>query len=343
MKRSLKEICEFIGGQLRGEPSIEICGVCSIDGATAGHITFASDAKHLRLLEGCSASAAVIKEGLEAKIPHIWHGNPTLAFAKLAELFSPRKAESAGISQGAFTSPGALIGRDVTIFPFAYIGRDCEVGDGAVIYSGVYLGNGSKVGEASILHPNVVVCHGVTIGKNVVVHAGSVIGADGFGYARAEDGSHYKVPQLGGVIIGDNVEIGANVCIDRATQGNTIIEAGTKIDNLVQIGHNVRVGKNSIIVSQVGISGSCRLGENVTLAGQVGVKDHVTIGDNAIVGGRSGVTKNIAPGAVVSGFPPIPHKEWLKVQSTLAKLPQMRRAIARLAKKYLGTDVFDSE
>lgn len=343
MKRSLKEICEYLGGQLKGEPSIEISGVAAIDNTAPGDITFVSDAKHLRLLERCSASAAVVKKGLAPKVPHILHENPTLAFAKLLELFALKKAEPPCISDRAFISPKARIGRDVSIHPWVYIGDDCEVGDGAVLYSGVHLGSGSKVGKGSVLHANVVVYHGVRIGENVIIHGGSVIGADGFGYARADDGSHYKIPQLGGVIIEDNVEIGANTCIDRATQADTVIGRGTKIDNLAQIGHNVRVGKNSIIVSQVGISGSCRLGDNVTLAGQVGVKDHVSIGANAVVGGRSGVTKDIPPGAVVSGFPPMPHKEWLKVQSTLGRLPQMRRVLAQLTKKILGTDVIDSD
>jgi UDP-3-O-[3-hydroxymyristoyl] glucosamine N-acyltransferase len=204
-----------------------------------------------------------------------------------------------------------------------------------VLYPGVYVGEGSTIGEGTIIYPNVTIRENVTIGKNSIIHAGAVIGSDGFGYVF-ENGQHYKIPQVGGVVVEDNVEIGANVSIDRATLGNTIIATGTKIDNLVQIAHNVKIGQNCIIVAQTGISGSSVLGNGVILAGQVGIVDHVTLADRVMIGAKSGVSNDIQEAGAYSGIPAIPHKVWLKAQALYAKLPELAkrlREVERLREK----------
>jgi UDP-3-O-[3-hydroxymyristoyl] glucosamine N-acyltransferase len=201
-----------------------------------------------------------------------------------------------------------------------------------VLFPGSYIGSGVSIGDNSIIHPNVTIRENVSIGKGVIVHSGTVIGSDGFGYIL-EKGEHYKIPQVGGVIIEDNVEIGSNVSIDRATTGNTIIRQGTKIDNLVQIAHNVSVGKKCIIVSQVGISGSVEIGDGVVLAGQVGVKDHVRIGPGAVAAGQSGITRDIPGGQTYSGMPAIPHRTWLKAQSMFARLPELMKRLQDVENK----------
>jgi len=233
------------------------------------------------------------------------------------------------VVRGSIIGQNAVIGADPSIHPYAVIADEVRIGDRAIIYPGVWIGKGTTIGDDAVIYSNVNIRENVHIGHRVIIHAGATIGSDGFGYAT-EDGRHHKIPQVGGVIIGDDVEIGANTTIDRATLGNTVIKRGTKIDNLVQVAHNVTVGEHCILVAQVGIAGSCTLGKYVVLAGQAGLADHVTIGDGAVVTAQSGVLDDVQPGQVMGGTFAMPLREWLKTQALIKKLPDLKKEVAAL-------------
>ncbi|OGW21797.1 MAG: UDP-3-O-(3-hydroxymyristoyl)glucosamine N-acyltransferase, partial [Nitrospirae bacterium GWC2_46_6] len=256
----LKDIADLIGGKIIGSGDIEINGISGISEAKDGDITFLSGTKLLKELKGSGAAAVIVKEAVkDIEKPQIIVSNPLYAFARLLSHFYVKPHRYKGISEKAFVSEKAVLRENVTIYPFAHISDSATIGSGTVIYSGVFIGEDTVIGNDSVIYSNVTVREGVRIGSRVIIHAGAVIGSDGFGYVF-EDGMHRKIPQVGGVIIEDDVEIGANVTIDRATTGNTIVGKGTKIDNLVQIGHNVHIGSNVILVSQVGIGGSSEIG-----------------------------------------------------------------------------------
>jgi UDP-3-O-[3-hydroxymyristoyl] glucosamine N-acyltransferase len=329
----LSELARLIGGDIIGDPDVEITGVSGITEARTGDITYIQDRKFLRDTSAILASAVIVgetAEGLTASMLLV--KNPQYAYAKALEVFYKKPAELTGISDRAFIGKHVILGNDVSVHHFACICDRVEIGTGGTISSGVYIEDGVTVGDNTVIYPNVTIRGNTKIGNNVTIHSGSVIGSDGFGYVM-EQGIHYKIPQVGGVIIEDNVEIGSNAAIDRGTTGNTVIGSGTKIDNLVQIAHNVTIGRNSIIISQVGISGSVEIGDNVILAGQVGVRDHITVGNRSIVGAQSGIGGNIPEGQVYSGSPAIPHKSWLRSQSIYAKLPEYIKRIKALEKK----------
>lgn len=328
----LREVALFLNGEFTGDPETEIRGVGGILDAREGEITFLSDQ---RLLEQCRksrASGVIVRDFIpELGKPQIAVKNPLYAFARLLEHFYVLPLPPAGISDAAYVSPSARIGTDVSVHAFAYVSDDAVIGEGSVVHPGVYIGNGAAIGDHCILYPNVTVREKVRIGNRVIIHPGSVVGADGFGYVL-EEGRHYKIPQVGGVEIGDDVEIGANVTIDRATTGNTTIGRGTKIDNLVQIAHNVRIGENCIIVAQVGIAGSSEIGNYVVMGGQAGVADHAKIEDGSMLGAKAGVFGHLSRG-IYSGVPAIPHREWLKSSSLFAKLPELNRKMRELEEK----------
>jgi UDP-3-O-[3-hydroxymyristoyl] glucosamine N-acyltransferase len=241
---------------------------------------------------------------------------------------------SQGVMEGALVGKNVVMGKEISIYPGAYVADGVKIGNRVVLFPGVVLYEGVEVGDDVTLHANVTVREGCRIGNRVIIHSGVVIGSDGFGYAP--DGKGYqKIPQIGIVVIEDDVEVGANTTIDRAALGFTMIRRGTKIDNQVQIAHNCIIGENCIIVSQTGISGSTKLGEHVTLGGQVGIVGHLEIGDNVMVGAKSGVHNNVAGGQIFSGYPAFPHKEWLKSASVFSKLPEMRKTLNNLEKKVL--------
>jgi UDP-3-O-[3-hydroxymyristoyl] glucosamine N-acyltransferase len=329
----LRELADLIGGKISGNPDIEITGAAGIKDAGAGDITFLADKKYLNDLYSSKAAAVITKDeisGLPASL--LIAGNPYFAFARALEALYTKPRLHTGISAKAIVCDEVSFGDDVTVYPQAYIAGRVTIGSRVTIYPGVYIGEGSSVGDDSLIYPNVTIRENVRIGKKAIIHAGAVIGADGFGYVF-ENGLHYKIPQVGGVIIEDNVEIGANATIDRATTGDTVIGAGTKIDNLVQIAHNVKIGKNSIIVAQVGIGGSSEVGSGAVLAGQVGVRDHVKIGNGVMAGAQSGIIHDIPDGQVYSGMPAIPHKTWLRAQSIFARLPEYIRRLQELERK----------
>lgn len=325
----LKEFAQLVDGTVIGDPDTEITGVSGVQSAGRGDITFVTSTKFMKFLQGSQASCVIVKEPVDGlAVAQLRVRNPYYAFAKALEHFHPAHAPEPGISDGAVVSGKAAIGRDVTVFPMAYISDHASVGDRTVIYPGVFIGRHTTLGKDCVIHPNVTIREDVQIGDRVVVHAGSVLGSDGFGYVF-EKGVHYKIPQIGGVLIEDDVEIGSNVSIDRATTGNTVIGKGTKIDNLVQIAHNVSVGKNSLIIAQVGISGSSEIGDFATLAGQVGIADHSSLESGTVIGAQSGLTGNYKKG-IYSGSPAIPHRTWLKAQALFSRLPEMNKRIKEL-------------
>ncbi len=329
----LHRISEIVRGTLRGDPDIEIEGVSGIKDARAGDITFLKDTKLLKDLENSSASAVLIGEEIrDLEIAQVIVPNPFLSFTGLLELFyvSPRKVK--GVMNGSFISENVRLGRDISIYPMVYLSRDVVVGDRTTVSPFVSIGRNSRIGDDCIIHPHVTIGENISIGNRVIIHPGTVIGSDGYGYIFVED-RHHKIPQIGGVIIEDDVEIGSNVSIDRATTGNTVIGAGAKIDNLVQIAHNVTIGKHSLIVAQTGIAGSSSIGDYVTLAGQVGVSDHAHIDSGSIVGAKSGVMGTIKKGKYFGSPIAIPHREFLKAHSLFTRLPEMNKKIKDLEER----------
>ncbi len=329
----LTEIADRLKGKIIGDRSLLIKGLSGIDEAKSGEITFVSHAKYEKKAATTKASVLIVHKALDGvQKTFLVVKNPYLAFAELLAFFYPPGERKEGIDPRANVEAGVSIGRTVLIGPSATIEKGAIIEDEVQIGAGVFVGKGSLLGKGSIIYPNVTIREGVRIGQRVIIHSGTVVGSDGFGFI-CDQGKYKKIPQVGGVIIEDDVEIGANVTIDRATIGNTLIGRGTKIDNLVQVGHNVTIGSDTVLVSQVGLSGSVQIGSGVTLAGQVGVSGHLSIGDHVTVGGKSGVTKDIPSGQRVSGFPPVSHREWLKSQAAFHHLPGLRRQLIDLVGK----------
>ncbi|HVP76991.1 MAG TPA: UDP-3-O-(3-hydroxymyristoyl)glucosamine N-acyltransferase [Thermodesulfobacteriota bacterium] len=333
MKKKLKELAQWVDGTVAGDGETEISGVAAIEDAGVGEIAFIASPKYLPKLKETNASAIIVsKEVSQADKPLLRVANPHLAFAKILTLFSQKPYEPKGIGSNTWISPTARLGKDLTIHPFVYVGDRCSIGDRVTLYPGVYVGEDSAIGEDSILYPNVSVYSGAVVGKRVILHSGVVVGSDGFGYVK-EGKKNVKIIQVGRVEIEDDVEIGANTTIDRAALGKTIIRRGVKIDNLVQVAHNVVIGEDSVLCAQVGISGSTKIGSNVTLAGQVGVVDHVEIGDNVIVGAQAGVTHNLPGNQGYVGSPALPHREFLRAITILPKLPEMKKTLIDIEKR----------
>jgi len=329
----LKILAEAIDGRVIGDSEVGISGVAGIQEAQRGEITFVANPKYASLVRETKASAVILsKPDPGAPCAQVIVENPYYAFSRVVTVLHSTPYQSIGISPLASIEGKVRLGRELSIHPFVAVGEGAVIGDRVTLYPGVYVGPGTMIGDDSVIHANVSIREKTVIGQRVVIHSGSVIGSDGFGFATHR-GRHHKIPQIGTVLIEDDVEIGANVTVDRAAMGRTVIKRGTKVDNLVQIAHNVVVGEDCLIVSQVGISGSAVIGNHVTLAGQTGVAGHLTIGDNVIAGGRAGVTKDIAPNQVVSGYPTLPHRQWLEAQAVFALLPDLRKRIKALETK----------
>jgi UDP-3-O-[3-hydroxymyristoyl] glucosamine N-acyltransferase len=333
MSKSLEELADFLGGTLQGDPSIAIHTLGSLDDAEEGQITFLANPKYAAKVATTRASAVVLPPGAESYgRPAIRVTNPYLAFAKLLTLFQVRQPSPMGVMDGALLGEKVVLGSDITIYPGAYVGNNVTIGSRSIIHPGAVIYDNVTIGDDTVIHANVSVRESCRIGSRVIIHCGAVIGADGFGYAPDGDG-WFKIPQVGIVIIGNDVEIGANTAVDRAALATTVIGSGTKIDNLVQIAHNCQLGENCMIVAQVGIAGSSRLGRHVTIGGQAALSGHITLGDNVMVGGQSGVTEDVPAGTIVSGTPAFPHRDWLKASRTYPKLPEMRKTLNSLEKR----------
>jgi UDP-3-O-[3-hydroxymyristoyl] glucosamine N-acyltransferase len=330
---TLQQLAEWVDGEIDGNAEISIQSARSLTDAGPTDITFAADERHILELHHSPAAAALIpRDSPKPNKPCIRVHDPLAAFVKIFERLQPAtRAVDPGIHPTAVIHPTARLGEKVSIAAYVVVGPEAIIGDACILHPGVVVGAKCRLGEEVVLHPHVVLYEGTIVGHGVVIHANSVIGADGFGY-RCNDGQHVKVPQLGHVEIEDDVEIGACTTIDRGTFGATRIGQGTKIDNLVQIGHNCRIGKHNIIVAQAGVAGSSTTGDQVIIAGQAGIRDHVKIGARAVVGPQSGVSKDIPEGQWVLGSPAIPEHEFKLVLAAMFKLPEMRQALRRLEK-----------
>jgi len=334
VKITIKEIAKSINGEIIGDENTVITGICGIKEAKEGDITFVANPKYFSLIETTKASAIITSKDVKsASKPIIRTENPSLAFAQTVSFISPYKQKHPkGIHSSAIIGNNVQLGKDVAIGAYAIIGDDVKIADGTIVYGGSFIGYDTQIGKNCLIYPNVSIRERIKIGNSVMIHSGTVIGSDGFGFEVVE-GVHRHIPQIGTVIIEDDVEIGANVTIDRARFDKTVIGKGTKIDNLVQIAHSVTIGENSIIVAQVGISGSTIVGKSVILAGQSGVVGHVTIGDGVIIAGRAGVTKSVPAKMKVSGFPAKPHQTAKRVNACIQRLPKMVKTIEYLKNK----------
>ena len=332
----LRELAERLGCRLEGDGTLEIRRVAGLEQAGEGDLSFFANPRYAPALRRTRASAVIIGEGAAAApCAMLRTKHPSLAFANALAMFVAPAHPPPGIDRLSMMAPDAAVGRDVSIGPFSSVGRGARVGDRTVIYPNVFIGDGAVIGDDCVIHSHAAIRERIILGNRVVIQNGAVIGADGYGFVRRPDGTHQKIPQTAIVVLEDDVEIGANTTIDRPAIGETRVQAGAKIDNLVQIGHGVNVGRNALLAAQVGIAGSTTIGDDVTLAGQVGVAGHVTVGKGVSAVGQSGITNSVPDGTFVSGYPAIENKEWLKSSVIFRKLPELRRKIADLEQRIL--------
>jgi len=334
MSYTVRQIADQLQGEVVGDESLEIHAVSSIEMTRAGCLVFAENAAFFQKAEDSQASCILAPRSQRfSRKTVIWVDHPRLAFSKVLGLYHPPKVPRPGVHPSSVLGENVQLGSDVSIGPFVVIGDRVQIGDRGVIGPSCVIGDDCVIGRDSVLRARVTLYDRVSIGRGVSIHAGAVIGSDGFGYA-SEEGRPVKIPQVGNVIIEDDVEVGANACVDRATLGSTIIKRAVKVDNLVQIGHNVIIGEGSIIVSQAGISGSSTLGRGCVLGGQVGIADHVTLGDRVMVGAQSGIAagKRLKNGEIVWGSPARPIQKTKRQLAALAQLPKLLTEVSHLRK-----------
>ncbi|MCL5965878.1 MAG: UDP-3-O-(3-hydroxymyristoyl)glucosamine N-acyltransferase [Deltaproteobacteria bacterium] len=328
----LSDLAARIGARLAGDGDVLVTGVAPIEEAGPGHVTFLANPKYARRARESRAAAIIAREPVEGALARfLLCENPYYAFACAVEIFHPPARPEAGVSERAFVHPAARIGREVSIAPFAVVEEEAVIGDRTAIGAGTTVGRGVAIGEDCLIYPRVTLYRGVRVGSRVILHAGCVIGSDGFGFAPTRAG-YKKIPQVGTVEIGDDVEIGANTTIDRAALGVTRIGRGTKLDNLIQVGHNVEIGRDTVIAAQAGISGSCRVGDRVMIGGQAGLAGHLDVGDGVMLGAQSGVAGPLSASEspAWSGSPAMPHAAWLRMSVLLPKLPELFRRVRRI-------------
>ena len=327
----LRELAERLACRLDGDGEIEIVRVAGIGDAEPGDLTFLANPKYEAALARTRASAVLLRdEAPRAPCAMLRTPDPYLAFARAVALFAPPWRPAAGIHPMTSIAADAQIGKEVSIGAFVAIGEGAAIGDRTVIFPNVTIGPGARIGDECVIHSNVAIRERVTIGSRVVLQNGVVVGGDGYGFVRRGDGTHEKIPQVAAVVIEDDVELGANTTVDRPAVGETRIARGTKIDNLVMIGHGVTVGRNVLMAAQVGIAGSTDVADDVIFGGQVGVGGHLTIGRGAVAVGQSGVTNSLEPGAMVAGYPAIDSREWRKASVIFRRLPELKRRLEAL-------------
>jgi UDP-3-O-[3-hydroxymyristoyl] glucosamine N-acyltransferase len=334
MEIDLKTLAQQVGGRLDGPADLRIDGVAGVEHAGPGQCTYVAHPRYLAALATTRAAAVLLVEGVESPIPAVRVEDPARAFLLLLEHFAMPRAElfPPGIHPSAVIDPSAVLGTDVHVGANAVIGPGCSVGDRSVVGATSVLLHDVEVGADCLLYSGVQLREKTVVGHRVILHCGVVLGSDGFGFAPTPTGYH-KIPQIGRVVVGDDVEIGANVCVDRATAGETVIGAGSKIDNLVQIAHNVRIGSRTAISAQTGIAGSCTIGDDVVVGGQVGLADHLQIGDRVRIGAKSGVSNDLDDDATVSGIPTRPHRDWRRQQAHIARLERYASEITALRRR----------
>ncbi len=336
MEFSAKQIAEFIQGTIVGDENATVHTFAKIEEGIPGAISFLSNPKYTPYIYDTQSSIVLVNNDFvpekEVKATLIKVNNAYESLAKLLNLYEMSKPKKTGIDPLAYIAPTAKIGENVYIAPFACVGDNAEIGDNTSLHPHATVGSGAKIGHDCILYPNVTVYHDCRVGNHCILHAGSVVGADGFGFAPSLEG-YEKIPQIGIVVLEDNVEIGANTCIDRATMGATIIRKGVKLDNLIQIAHNVEVGSHTVMASQVGIAGSTKVGEWCMFGGQVGVAGHIKVGNKVNMGAQSGVHSSIKDGEALIGTPPMPLKSYFKSSAVFRKLPEMYLELNNLKKE----------
>ncbi len=332
----LRDLATRLGCELRGDGGVEVHRVAGIDEAGPGDLTFVSNARYSAHLATTRASAVIVAPALTAPLPSLLTPNPYLAFARAVAILHPASRPEPGIHPSAVVDPSARLEEGVHVGALAVVGPGVHIGARSVLHPHVVLYSGVDVGEDCLLHSGVQVREGCQLGNRVVVQNGAIIGSDGFGFAKDDEGRYEKIPQIGIVVVEDDVEIGALTAVDRAALAETRIGRGTKLDNLVQIGHSVTVGHDSVFAGQVGVAGSTRIGSHVTLAGQVGVAGHLSIGDGAIATAQTGIPHDVEAGALVSGYPAIDNRSWLKSSALFTKLPELQRRLRELERRVAG-------
>lgn len=335
MEFTAEQIASVIGGKIEGDKDAKVRTFAKIEEGVEGAISFLSNPKYTHYIYDTKSSVVIVNEDVELEgtvAPTLIRvKNAYESIAQLLQIYEASKPKKTGVSPQAYISPTAKLGKDCYVGPFACIGEGTVIGDGCQIYPHAVVGDNVKMGNGCILYPNTTVYQGCKIGNNVTLHAGSVIGADGFGFAPNADG-YDKIPQIGIVTIEDNVEIGANTCVDRSTMGSTVIRKGVKLDNLVQVAHNVEIGENTVISAQVGIAGSTKVGSWCMFGGQVGIAGHITIGDKTFLGAQSGVPGSLKGGEELIGTPPMNPRNYFKSQAIFRRLPDMYKELEALKK-----------
>src|SRR5882724_8712726 len=332
-RHTLSDIARAVDGQLIGPPALAVAGASSLAEARGGDLSYIEHDRHLPAAIRSKAAAFVVNRELTAlKRPQIVAADAKYAFVRIVQQFFTDLYTARGVAAEVARGSDVQVGADVSIWSFVTLGDRVRIGDRVTLYPGVFIGHDAVIGDDSILYPNVTVREHSSIGRRVIIHSGTVIGSDGFGYVQ-HGGRHHKVPQIGSVIIEDDVELGANVTVDRATYGQTLIKRGTKVDNLVQIAHNVTIGEHSILVAQVGIAGSTTIGSDVIIGGQAGVADHLDIGDRVIIAARAAVNRSLTHDQVVSGAPAMPHDTSIKAQAVFSRLPELRQHVRALEQR----------
>lgn len=336
MEFTAEQIANVIGGRVEGNKDAKVHTFAKIEEGTEDAISFLSNPKYTHYLYNTKSSIVIVNEDVELekdvdatliRVPNAYE-----SIAKLLQIYEASKPKKTGVAPQAYIAPSAKLGNNCYVGPFAYVGEGAEIGDGCQIYPHAVVGDNVKVGSNCIFYPNTTIYQGCKIGNNVTIHAGSVIGADGFGFAPGANG-YDKIPQIGIVVIEDNVEIGANTCVDRSTMGATVIHKGVKLDNLVQVAHNVEIGENTVMSAQVGIAGSTKVGSWCMFGGQVGLAGHITIGDKTFLGAQSGVPGSLKGGEELIGTPPMNPRQYFKSQAIFRRLPDMYKDLNDAKKK----------
>lgn len=336
MTLTANQIADFLKGEIIGDPEVKVSNFSKIEEGKAGTITFLANPKYTHYIYDTDADIVLVNSDFEPEKPVgatlIKVPNAYAALASLMEMINKSTPRKNGVDAMSFIAPTANLGEDVYVGAFAYIGEQAEIGEGCKVYPQSFIGDNVKIGKNTVIYPGVKVYHNCQIGENCILHSGAVIGADGFGFSKEGD-IYHKIPQLGNVIIEDDVEIGANTTIDRAVMGSTIIHRGVKLDNLIQVAHNCEIGENTAMAAQVGIAGSTKVGENCVFGGQVGLGGHITIGKNSQIGAQSGIISNIKEGSEIIGSPAMPVKSFFKSSIIMPKLPDMYRQLNALEKE----------
>lgn len=338
MKFAASQICEILQGTIEGDAAVTVDRLAKIEEADEGSITFLANPKYTPYIYTTHASVVIVSrdftpsEAIRSTLIRV--ENPYTAFTVLLEFYENYlKSLKTGIEQPSFQSEHAKIGQEVYLGAFSYIGNGAVIADRVKIYPQVYIGENVEIGPGSIVYPGAKIYRDTKVGANCIIQAGAVIGADGFGFAPQADGSYKKIPQTGNVVLEDDVEIGANTTVDRSTMGSTVIRRGCKLDNLIQIAHNVEIGQNTVMAGQVGIAGSTKVGQNCVFAGQVGLAGHLHIGDKVQIGAQSGIMADVTEGSVIMGTPALNHKDFMKSYVIFKKLPTLARQIDRINKQ----------